>query len=93
MSWVEKNRKINNGGGGTIIWDSKVYIYKVVNWLLLTRKSKFSSNAFEAAEFWCIVGLTTVLFITKEKFYFSLICSFYFCLVKGVERTPYQFSF
>ena len=26
MSWVEKNRKINNqgGGGGTIIWDSRV---------------------------------------------------------------------
>ena len=38
MSWVEKNRKINNrgrgggagggGGGGTIIWDSRVLTLK-----------------------------------------------------------------
>ena len=24
MSWAEKNLKINNQGGGTIIWDSRV---------------------------------------------------------------------
>ena len=37
----------------------------------------------DTATFWCIVCLTTIFtFITKEKLNFSLICSFYCCLVK-----------
>ena len=35
MSWVEKNRKINNrGGGGTIIQDSRVSAYEYINCLI-----------------------------------------------------------
>ena len=30
MSWVEKNQKINNGGG-TIIWDSRVLQNEIEN--------------------------------------------------------------
>ena len=42
---------------------------------------------FMTVEFWYIVRLTAILrlkqlFYVKEKLYFSLICSFYSCLVK-----------
>ena len=50
------------------------------SWLLILN---FSSNTFETAEFWRIVGLTAVLrLLQKENINFSLICSFYCCLVK-----------
>ena len=56
--------------------DSKL-MFKISNF-------KIPNNAFHAAEFWCIVGLTVIFtFITKEKLHFSLICSFYCYLVKG----------
>ena len=38
------------------------------------------NGAFETAELWCIVHLTTVF--TKEKLHFSLIFIFYCGLVK-----------
>ena len=36
-----------------------------------------------AAEFRCIAGLTAILrLLQREKIHFSLICSFYCCVVK-----------
>ena len=52
---------------------------------------KLPNNAFEIAEFWCIVGLTAILRLLAEvwcilrllqrELHFSLICRFYYCLV------------
>ena len=39
----------------------------------------FPSNALETAEFWCIVSLAVIL---RLLLHFSLICTFYFYLVK-----------
>ena len=46
----------------------------------------FPLMLFETAEFWCIVGLTAILGLLKRKFHFSVICSFYCCLVKKVTQ-------
>ena len=46
---------------------------------------KFPNNAFVTATVWCIVSLTTILRLLQRKnslLHFSLICSFYCCLMK-----------
>ena len=58
-----------------VISGFKIDIYNQWLW-------NFRKNVFETAEFWFE---NYFMFIAKEKLLFSLICSFYCCLVKGVE--------
>ena len=46
------------------------------------KANTLNPQGFETAEFWCIVGLTAILRLLQRKNYFSLICSFYCCIVK-----------
>ena len=51
---------------------------------MITDFKIFPKIAFETSEFSRIVGLTAILRSLQRKNSFSLICSFYCCLVKRV---------
>ena len=53
--------------------------YNIENWNIMSEN--FPSNTSETAKLCCIAGVASA-FITKEKLHFSLICSFYCCLMK-----------